>query len=287
MRSGLFFAVLASFLFACMNASAKYLATSMSVPEIVFYRGVLGTLLTLAMIRRAKSEVKVHNWPLLVSRGLFGAGSLLLAFFAISKIALAEASFLAHLSPLITVYLASRLLKEKMPSGSQYTLLLAVGGAVLVATPWNFTLHSFYAGIGILGAILASSASVAIRQLSKDHDNFTIMLAFLGVAALLPLPFISWSHFTLPTGWAAVVTLFLGTVSFLAQYCLTQAYRLEKAGLVATTRYVGIVFNIAFGYFVWSEVPTKPGVLGGCLILAGCLLLSKLTLKEKEAEEAD
>jgi drug/metabolite transporter (DMT)-like permease len=276
MKSGLFFAVLASFLFACMNASAKFLAASMSVPEIVFYRGVLGTVLTMALVARSGSGIKVKNWPLLISRGLFGAGSLLLAFFAISKIDLAEASFLAHLSPLITVFLAARVLGEKVPRGSYPVFLVVACGALLVAAPWKLSLHVLYALLGILGAVLASSASVAIRSLSKDHDNYTIMLGFLGVAALLPVPFIEWSKFSVPTGLNAVATLFLGSVSFLAQYCLTQAYRLEKAGLVATTRYVGIVFNIGFGYAIWKEVPPSTSLLGGILIVVGCLVLPRL-----------
>ncbi len=253
----------------------------MSVPQIVFYRGIIGTALTLAIIRRKKLKPVVHNWPLLLSRGLFGAGSLLLAFLTISKIALAEASFLAHLSPLITVVFAANILKEKMPKGSALALIPAATGAFLVATPWEFNLHVAYALIGIVGAILASSASVAIRQLSKDHDNYTIMLAFLGVATLLPIPFMTGHKLVVPTGTLAAVTVFLGTVSFMAQYCLTQAYRLEQAGLVATTRYIGIVFNIAFGFLIWQEVPAWTSFAGGALVLLGCLILPKLKKRDE------
>lgn len=281
--SGIVFAVLASFLFACMNASAKFLSATMPLPDIVFFRGVLGVVLTLIFVTRSGVKMKVNNWPLLLTRGLLGAASLLLAFLAISRIDLAEASFLAHLSPVLTVMLAARLLKERMPAGSHYIIILVSGGALLVAAPWNLTVHLFYAAVGILGAVLASLASLSIRQLAKDHDNYTIMLAFLGAAVLLPLPFMEWSHFSLPTGWIGLATLVLGTVSFLAQYCLTQAYRLEKAGVVAMTRYVGIVFNIGFGYLLWSEVPSSSSLLGGILILVGCLSLSALQRKAADA----
>lgn len=281
--NGIVFAVLASFLFACMNASAKFLSASMALPEIVLYRGLLGVALTLIFVTRSKVKMKVHNWPLLLSRGLLGAASLLLAFLAISRIDLAEASFLAHLSPVLTVVLASLILKERMPEGSFSIVLLVSGGALLVAAPWNITIHLFYAGVGITGAVLASLASLSIRQLAKDHDNYTIMLAFLGAAILLPFPFVEWTSFSLPTGWNALATLVLGTVSFLAQWCLTQAYRLEKAGVVAMTRYVGIVFNIGFGYIFWREIPAGSSMLGGLLILVGCLSLS--ALQRKAAKE--
>lgn len=279
MNPALLYAVTASFLFALMNAAAKFLAEYMTVPEVVFYRGVIGVLLTVFIMRRTRVPFKVENWPLLVSRGLFGGASLLMAFLAISSLALAEASFLAHLSPLFTVCLGFLVLKERMPQGFAPLFILSCLGALLVAAPWKAQLHTFYAAVGVLGAILASSASLAIRQLSKDHNNYTIMLGFLGVASLLPIPFIDWTRFTVPTGTAALVTAFLGTVSFVAQYCLTQAYRLEKAGLVATTRYVGILFNIILGYALWSEIPDSSSFLGGLLILIGCLALPKLSAK--------
>ena len=283
MNPAILYAVAASFLFALMNASAKFLSTSMSVPEVVFYRGVLGVILTILIMRRNKAPFEVRNWPLLISRGLFGGASLLMAFFVISSIALAEASFLAHLSPLFTVCLGFVVLKEKMPKGFAPLFLLSCMGAVLVAAPWKSEadIHVFYAVVGVVGAILASSASLAIRQLSKDHNNYTIMLGFLGVAALLPIPFIEWSAFRLPTGFEAVVTLFLGTVSFVAQYCLTQAYRLEKAGLVATTRYIGILFNIILGFVIWKEVPEVESFVGGALILVSCLALPGLSKKKE------
>ena len=282
MSRAVLFAVLASFLFALMNAAAKHLSHHISVPEIVFYRGVIGVLLTIIIMKRSRISFDVKNWPLLLSRGLFGAASLLLAFFAISSIALAEASFLAHLSPLFTVCLGTFVLKERMPKGFSILLLLACAGALLVAAPWNSNLHRFYAAVGVLGALLASSASLAIRQLSKDHNNYTIMMGFLGVASLLPIPFIDWAQLVLPQGKEALITLFLGTVSFMAQYCLTQAYRLEKAGIVATARYIGIVFNLMLGYFIWWEVPAWSSFAGGCLILVSCLALPKLVKNQSK-----
>ena len=276
MRAALVLAILASFLFALMNALAKFLSASMSVAEIVFYRGALGVILTLIMMRRSASPFKVYNWPLLISRGLFGAASLLMAFFAISKIALADASFLAHLSPVFTVWLGATVLKERMPQGFSYVLVLTCLGALLVANPWNLSLQGFYVAIGVFGALLASSASIAIRQLSKDHNNYTIMLAFLSVATFLPVPFIRWEGLVIPQGTTALAVFVMGTISFLAQYCLTQAYRLGKAGFVATSRYSGILFNIALGYIFWNEIPSEASLLGGFLILVGCVLLTRL-----------
>ncbi len=274
--TGLGFAVLASLLFALMNASAKGLSSDMAVPEIVFYRGAIGVGLTVVMMLVGKIPFKVSNWPLLVSRGLAGAFSLMLAFTAISEIPLADASFLAHLSPLFTAILGLWLLKERLPKTFFGLLAVALAGVLLIASPWHSQLQAKFVALGTLGALLASFASIAIRQLSKDHNNQTIMLAFLLAATITPVPFVSWSEHSLPQGFPLVLVFFLGTVSFAAQYCLTQAYRLEKAGLVATARYSGIAFNILLGFLFFAEVPTFLALLGGTLILITCLGLNRL-----------
>ncbi len=282
MNPALMYAVCASFLFALMNAAAKYLSSHMTVPEIVFYRGVIGIALTLSIMRWKKIPFEVKNWPLLVSRGLFGGASLLLAFMAISSIALTEASFLAHLSPLFTVCLGTLVLKEAMPRGFSPLLITACAGALLVASPWQASIHAYYAGIGVVGAFLASSASLAIRRLSVDHNNYTIMLGFLAAATVLPIPFVNWSEQNIPNFKTLVAVLLLGSVSFLGQYCLTQAYRLERAGVVAMTRYVGVLFHLILGYLVWRELPSLAGVVGGLMILIASFRLSRLLQRKTE-----
>ena len=275
MSKGLIFAVLASLFFSLMNVFAKYLsAHSISIMEIAFYRGVIGVLITLMIIRIKKIELIVHNWPLLISRGLLGAISILFAFFTISKIALVEASFLAHLSPVITIFMAQAFLKEKLPKTAFIGITLAVIGAVFMTSPWNKNLRAIYVLIGILGAFFTSSASISIRQLSKDHEKYLIILAFLLTSALLPIPFIKWSTYQLPDGSVLWSVIGIGIISFFGQYFLTLAYKHEKAALVAATRYIGIVFSLFFGFFIWSEIPSASSTIGGGVIVLSCLLLT-------------
>ncbi len=140
-----------------------------------------------------------------------------------------------------------------------------------------------FVGLGVLAAILASSASLAIRQLSKDHNNVTIMLAFLVTATVMPMPFVNWSQLRLPGGFDLGLVALLGTVSFAAQYCLTQAYRKERAGVVSTARYSGLLFNALLGYLFWREVPGVESLIGGAMILMASFGLGVLLAREKEA----
>lgn len=59
---------------------------------------------------------------------------------------------------------------------------------------------------------------------------------------------------------------------------------------MATSRYSGIFFNIALGYIFWSEIPSESSLLGGFLILLGCVVLARLPqlcsfLRSRQANE--
>lgn len=279
-------AIASSFLFALMNASAKGLSAHLPVPDVVFYRGLIGVVWTLVTVRLYRLELKVRNWPLLVSRGLFGAASLLFAFHTISRIALADASFIAHMAPVFTVILGGIVLKERMPKGFGWVFLVALVGALLIAKPWESSLRLSFVGLGVVAAMLSASASIAIRQLSKDHNNATIMLAFLVTATVLPMPFMDWSNLQIPTDHHNLgLLVLLGTTSFVAQYCMTQAYRQERAGVVSTARYSGLIFNTLLGFLFWNEWPDFISLVGGGLILVGSVGLGVLISREKKTSQ--
>ncbi|MCZ8521269.1 MULTISPECIES: DMT family transporter [Paenibacillus] len=67
----------------------------------------------------------------------------------------------------------------------------------------------------------------------------------------------------------------IGVVSLIGQVFLTRAFTHENAVVVEVTRYVGIVFNAAWGFLFWAEVPDAMTVAGGVLIVASCILLSR------------
>ncbi len=281
MSRGLLWAVLASFFFSLMNVCAKQLSTSFPVAQVVFFRGFLGVALTLALMAWKKEKLEVARPGMLVTRGLLGGGSLLAMFFTIAHLKLGDASFLAHLSPIFVIVLATWLLREKLPASFYPAFTCAVVGAFLVLDPGMSLARSGYALVGIVGALLAAGASLSIRSLAADHSTEVIMLAFMSAALVMGLP---WSHtFLMPAGADLPWILGIGTVSFAGQWFLTKAYSLEQASLVASVRYLGIFWALAWGYLGWGEVLGWSHLLGGVLILVGCLGLRSGPARPKAA----
>ncbi|WP_274690025.1 DMT family transporter [Spartinivicinus poritis] len=282
MNNGVVLAILSAFVFSAMNALIK--AASLTIPssEIVFFRSIIGTILVLYLMRHSKVAFSRNGISLLIVRGVLGALYLLAFVYTIAHIPLADAAILAYLSPFFVIILSRLVLGETLASRTKYLLPLVLLGMVLVVNPFNYSSFSIYALAGVASALFAAGASITIRHLSKKHHTYEIIFYFLATATIISA-ILMGDDFVIPKGveWAYLIAI--GVVSLLGQVFLTKAFTHENAAVVATTRYIGIVFNVLWGVLFWSEIPDWLTTVGGIIIISSCIALSlKKTLLTKD-----
>ncbi|MBY6038405.1 DMT family transporter [Fictibacillus nanhaiensis] len=274
LKNGVILAVLSSFVFSIMNALVKEVSLTIPYAESVFFRSLIGTIIIYFMMKKKRVAFSKKGVPMLAVRGVFGALYLLAYFYTISKIPLGDASILAHLSPFFAVILASIFLKERMPKILLYLMPLVVLGAVMLIKPQHFSTYSMFAFIGILSAFFAACAATSIRYLSKKHHAYEIVFYFLVTGTVVSVP-LMWNEFVVPTPIDLLYLICIGAVSLLGQLFLTSAFTHENVIVVEITRYIGIVFNVMWGFLFWAEIPDAQTVTGGMLIVTACVLLSR------------
>lgn len=257
-----------------MNVFVKAASETIPVSEIVFFRSFIGVCLIFLLMRKAKVAFSKKGIPMLILRGALGALYLLAYFFTIAHISLGDASILAHLSPFFAIFLSGYFLKEKMNLRMFKLFPLFILGAVLIVNPFSFHSYSVFALVGILSAFLAACASTSIRYLSKSHHQYEIVFYFLAAGALVSLP-LMWNEYVIPTpiGWFYLVCI--GVVSLLGQLVLTSAFTHENIMVVEIVRYIGIFFNVMWGFVIWGETLSLLTLLGGALIIGASIALSR------------
>lgn len=280
MKNGVWLAILSSFVFSIMNALVKAVSLNIPYSETVFFRSLIGTMIIFMIMKNKRIAFSKKGIPMLAVRGVFGALYLLAYFYTIAKIPLADASILAHLSPFFAVVLAAVFLKEKVQRSLLYVLPAALIGAFLLIKPQEFSSYSIYAFIGVISAFFAACAATSIRYLSSRHHAYEIVFYFLATATAVSIP-LMWNDFVVPSPLELFYLFCIGVVSLLGQLFLTSAFTHENVVVVEITRYIGIVFNAFWGFFFWMEIPDGQTVIGGILIIAACIFLSRR--KELEA----
>ena len=274
MKSGVILAVFSSLLFSVMNALVKEVSAVLPSSEIVFFRSIIGTVLIYLLMVRERVPFSREDVPMLLLRGTMGALYLVCYFYTIAHIPLADASILAHMSPFFVILVSAFFLKERVSGRVVGLLGVVVVGALLIVKPIHYSSYSWYSMVGLLSAMFAAGASVAIRQLSARHHTYEIVFYFLAVATLVAVP-LMWKDFVMPSGRAWIFLGAIGVVSLVGQVFLTRAFTHESAAVVAVTRYIGIVFNAGWGWLFWRETPDGYTIAGGVLIVFACIALSR------------
>lgn len=285
MNKGVVLAIFSSLTFSVMNVLVKFISNNIPSNEIAFFRGLIGTVIILALMKYQKVSFSKGNKPLLFLRGALGGLYMVTYFFAISTMKLGDASILVHLSGIFVMILAAIFLKEKLPKAAYICIPIILLGAAFIINPLKYSTYSVFALFGLLSAMLSAGAVITIRQLakSKQHHSYEIVFYFLASSTIVAFP-LMWNNFVMPSWADLLILIAIGVVSLIAQLFLTGAFTHENAVIVEVVRYIGIVINALWGFVLWGEVLTVYSIVGGILIIGGSIILSKL--KDKEWNKA-
>ncbi|GAB6169369.1 pseudopaline transport inner membrane protein CntI [Clostridium carnis] len=275
-NKGVILAIISSFTFSVMNVLVKSVSSSIPSNEIAFFRGVIGSILILILMKSSNVKFSKEQKPLLLLRGMLGGLYMVTYFFAISTMKLGDAAILAHLSGLFVMIFSSFFLKEKLPKNAWIFIIIILIGASIIINPFKYSTYSFYAIFGLLSAVLSASASITIRKLakSKKHHNYEIVFYFLAASTIVSAVLMR-NNFVMPTVKEFILLFILGVVSLLAQIFLTGAFENTNAIIVEVVRYIGIFFNTTWGFILFNESLNIYSIVGGILIIGASIILSK------------
>lgn len=287
-RLGINYMLFASLTFAFMGGFAKLLSDSMSSVEVVFFRNFTGVIIILFSIYHSPlNQIGGKAW-LLIFRGLAGFIALLMYFYNIAEISLAEAQTFSKTSPIFTAIFAYIFIKEKLEFRAWLGIFVGFIGITFITgfDPSNISKTDW---LGILSGVGAGLAYTSIRGLRKYYDSRAIVLSFMGIGTIGPvilmiigefytstaLDFIV-APFVMPVGVAWLYILGLGISATLSQIYMTKAYSLAKGGIIGTISYSNIIFSIPVGMYLGDLFPSEELLIGiGLIVLSGLLVAKK------------
>ena len=261
--------LLATFFFSLMNLSVKFLPNIPAV-EIILFRALISLVLSYALIVNKGLNPLGNNKKFLLLRGFFGMLSLTTFFFTLQKIPLASAVTLQYLSPIFTVLFAMFFLKEKIYPIQLLCFAVAFAGVAIIQG-FDSRIDTFYLVLGVLSAVFSGLAYNSVRKL-KDSDHPLVVVFYFPLVAL-PFAtvacFFSWKT---PVGIEWLWLILTGVFTQIAQINLTYALQHEKLAAISGLNYLGIIYALAFGYFIFDERFNWMVLLGIFLVLTGVLL---------------
>ena len=269
---GILYMVISALAFTFMGVAVR-LSGDIPVFEKVFFRNFVSFFVALYIIYKSKGSLfgKKKNRLLLNVRSFLGLAGVILNFYAIGRLPLADSNMLNKLSPFFVTLFAFWFLKEKLNKAQIIALVGAFISSMLVIKP-EFSITMLPGLAGFLSAISAGAAYTIIRSLSKDEDPSTIVFYFSFISVTFMLPLVVMD-FVEPTFTQLIWLLSTGVFASIGQFMVTMAYKYAPAGEVSVYNYSSIVFSTFVAYMIWGEIPDNYSITGGVLIIFIAVML--------------
>ena len=273
---GIFCIITAGFGFALMSLFVK-LSGDLPSMQKGFFRNIIAVFISLIPLIKHRKVIQVPKdkagWIVLVSRSIFGTVGLVLNFYAISHISLADSSIIQKLSPFIIIILSYIFFKEEMTRFQVSAIVIAFIGIILIIKPSGNNIISMGALAALLGALCSGVAYTCVRYLGTHNiSGEFIIFFFSSLSTLMLLPYLIFDYRSM-TLYQLSMLLLAGISATIGQYGVTFAYKFAAAKNISVFDYSQVLFSGIFGYMFFGEFPDFQSLIGYVIVISVGIVL--------------
>ncbi|MDE7362061.1 MAG: DMT family transporter [Oscillospiraceae bacterium] len=275
--------IMSAFFFALMN---MFVSLSGDVPVIqkTFFRNLFAMVIASGAMIRNRHYIlpqKGERMGILL-RSVFGMLGMFGNFYALSRLAVADASLLNKMSPFFAIIFSAILLKER-PDKVQITCILtAFFGAMFVLKPSFLNADLLPSCAGFIGGAFAGLAYTFVRKLtSGGTKGYYIVFFFSAFSTMCTLPVVIFGYS--PMTWEQLLCLLgAGAAAAGGQFAITAAYTYAPAREVSIYDYSQIIFAAALGFISMGQIPDVWSFIGYFIIIGAAFAMFKYNNRKKD-----
>ncbi len=272
-------AALGILVFSVMDAVMKGLVLALGVYTTMLWRSLAGVGVAGVLYAGTRAP-----WPtraamrLHLIRGVVSSVMALAFFWGLARVPMAQAIALAFIAPILSLFLAALVLKERVPRGSVIACLCAAVGVGLILTGQaraDLGAEALAGTVAVLASAVCYAVNIVLMRAQAQVAR-PIEVAFwqnVIVGACL-VPAAPWFASALPLEWWPTIAgaAMLVTASLLL---LGWAYRHGPASYLAPTEYTSFIWAAILGWLVFGETLSPWTLAGAVAIVAGSLVAAR------------
>lgn len=264
-----FYMILAMASFTAGDTMTKLMAGEVPVGQIILIRGVVATVIIIAICFR--QGVIVHA-PLMfrktvLERSFSDMAGTLFFITALMHMPIANLTAVMQAVPLLVIAFAALFLREKVGWRRILAILVGLTGVLFIVkpSPTSFTL---YDGLALCLIVAVALRDIITRRLTIDVPTMIVALGnsvIVMASGLALYPFEEWT--TLQP--RHLILLLCGGIFLSIGYiCMVLTIRMGDIAATAIYRYSVVLFALISGMFVFGEFPDQWALIGIALIVA-------------------
>ncbi|WBU61122.1 DMT family transporter [Paracoccus albus] len=280
--AGIGWMVLTGILFVLFNALVKMFGQGLPAAQSAFIRFAFGIILVAPVLLRVPRQGFAKGLTgLFVLRAALHVCGVILWFYAMTRIPIAEVTAINFLNPIVATIGGVLILREAISWRRGVAILIALFGAMIVLRPGMRGLDNGHLAQVLASVSMGLSYLVARRLAQSVRPEIVVAIMTLSVAAgLAPLAFAVWVP---PSGEQVLGLSLCAVVATAAHYAMTRAFAVAPLNVTQPVTFLQLVWASILGLAVFQE-PLDPMVLlGGTMMIAS---LSYITWREARIRPA-
>jgi drug/metabolite transporter (DMT)-like permease len=202
-----------------------------------------------------------------------GTVSMVLGFYAVSMLPLADATALGFSQPLFSVCVAALVVGEKVRWRRWSATVVGFIGVLVMVRPGAGTLQPG-AVVALANAATVAFSILLVKRLSDSETPLMILTQFaIWSTLLLTLPAIwVWRW---PDAWGWTLAVGVSASATIGQYFWVQAFKAGEMSAVAPFEYLRLPFAVFMGWLIFDQMPEIWTYVGAVIVIGSALYIAQ------------
>jgi drug/metabolite transporter (DMT)-like permease len=270
---GALWMLLTTLVFVGVNGIVRHLGTDLPAAQSAFIRFGFGLVLLAPAFWQARAlRFSGPVWWLFGWRGALHVAAVVLWFFAMARVPVAEMAAIGFLNPVVVLVIAGLLLGEGLGRGRVVSVLVALLGALVVLRPG---LREVSVGhLSQLAATLCFAVSYIFAKRLSGLAPASVVVAVLSLTVAVGLAPIAWWVWQPVSGVQLLWLAGVAALATLGHYAMTRAFRAAPLAVTQPVTFLQIIWAALLGALVFGEAVDGFVLVGGALIVGAVSLNS-------------
>ena len=272
-RAGIFWMFVTGLCFVAVTALVKHMGSRVPPAEAAFLRYLLGLVFLLPMLKDLReARLTPRQWKLFGMRGIFHAGAVILWFYAMTRIPIAEVTAMNYLSPVYVTIGAAIFLGEKLAMRRIVAILIALFGAAIILRPGFREVSSGHLAMLVTAIVFAGSYLTA--KIMAGEVKPTVVVAMLSIFVPIGLAPFAIAVWVTPSLNELMLLLCVASFATAGHYTMTLAFAAAPVTVTQPITFLQLVWAVLLGAIVFGEPVDIWVVFGGVVILASVTFIT-------------
>lgn len=270
---GIFWMFVTGLCFVAVTALVKYIGPRLPPVEMAFLRYLLGLVFLIPAIGSMRqAHLSKRQWGLFGLRGLVHGCGVMLWFFAMVRIPIADVTAMNYLAPVYVTIGAALFLGEKLAFRRVLAVVAALIGALIILRPGFREVSSGH--LAMLVTAVLFGVSYLTAKVMADEVKPSVVVAMLSIFVTIVLAPFAIAVWVTPTFGDLVLLFCVACFAVAGHYTMTLAFAAAPLTVTQPVTFAQLIWAVLIGYLIFDEAVDIWVLIGGVVILGSVVFIT-------------